>query len=502
MPLLDDDLLSRAAWWCAASGDPTPERVLRAALEPLSWDELLLVKAVLADPPPPGARGPTGLLGLARVGPMPSGAAAPAIPAPAPPPPKSGAVSSAVPVPRPRAARARSARPAATGPRIRRIRDRAPGTAHVPASLPLLDDLFREEGRGVLERTLRRRGASRPLLAGALAEGWRRGDGSAPGPEDVDRLLAHHGLARAFQERERALLLHTLRRHAGVRPLVATALGYDLAGLDAAVQRLGLRPSVESLRAQARRDLQRRATLAERARLVTSRAETLADLGILEDVDEDLRRRLPEHVRALRAAGSPLPLGLALARSLSIRRDDAEALAARMGIPLDAPRRPVGAVPGGGAGRRPSTGWRDASGGRAGPATPSSGPRGPRPAARRGAREERGPGGERRGPRLERRAPGAERGGRGGRGAPTSGRGVPGGERGPPRAERGRRPADRRGPGEPRRPPGSERREGGARSRDARVRQGPPRNGSRPGGRSGPRTGPRTGGRPPRRPRP
>jgi hypothetical protein len=303
-----------------------------------------------------------------------------------------------------------------------------------PASLPRLDELFREEGRAVLERALRRRGASRPLLAAALAAGWRRGDGSIPGPEDVDRLLEHHGLARAFQERERALFLHTLRRLAGVRPLAAAALGYDVPGLDAAVLRLGLEGPVEALRAQARRDLLRRATLAERARLVTTRGEALADLDVLEEMDEDLRRRLPEHVRALRAGGSSLPLGLALARSLSIGQDDAEALAARLGVPLDAPRGPAGAARGDRAPRPAAGGGRGARagagrGGTTGRGGDRSGVRRGKPGERRDQRS----GGPRSGPSSGRGGPARDRARPAGRSRP---RGTPTTGGRPPRPRR------------------------------------------------------------------
>ena len=421
MPWPDDDLLARAAWWCAASGRPAAEEELRAALEPLSWDQLLAVKAVLADPPPPGFEGAAGLLRLARAGPAPVRPAADAAPSPSPPAaPGGGALPLPAPPPPPRAA---GRAPRASGPRIRRVRDRSPGVEEAPASLPRLDELFREEGRAVLERALRRRGASRPLLAAALSAGWRRGDGSVPGPEDVDRLLEHHGLARAFQERERALFLHTLRRHAGVRPLAAAALGYDVPGLDAAVLRLGLEGPVEALRAQARRDLLRRATLAERARLVTARGEALADLDVLEEMDEDLRRRLPEHVRALRAGGSSLPLGLALARSLSIGQDDAEALAARLGVPLDGP---AGAARGDRAPRPAAGGGRGARArvGRGG----TTGRGGDRSGARRGQpgeRRDRRSGGPRSGPSGGRGGPARDRARPAGRsrprGAPTTG---------------------------------------------------------------------------------
>jgi len=339
MPEIDGELLARALTWCAESGRPTAEERLRAVLQPLSWDELLAVKGVLADPPPAGDLGPEELLALAR-GAEPSTGSAAARPAPpGAPSPRTGPEAAAAPSPARRGRSRRGAPRPPAAPRIRRMRDRTPEVAAAPAALPLLDEAFREEGRTVLERLVRRLGASRPVLVRALAQGWRRADGSPPGPEDVERLVVHHGLARAFEERERALLLHTIRKHGGVRPRAAAELGHDLAGIDAAVERLGLRDAVDAVRSHARRERRRRATLAERARQVSSEADALSDLGLLEEVDEDLRRRLPEHVRALRASAPHLPLAVALERSLSLEPPEVLALMARLAIDLPAPSR-------------------------------------------------------------------------------------------------------------------------------------------------------------------
>jgi hypothetical protein len=238
-------------------------------------------------------------------------------------------------------------------------------TPPAPAALPPLDALYRESGRAILERIVRRKGAARPAVLAELAAGWSAGTG-APGPADIDRLLEHHGLARAFEERERALVLHTYRKHGGVGVRVARELGLPTGELAAALSRLGLERPVEAIRDARRRALDRKATLSERARLVDEEEETLADLGLLPRVEEDLRRRLPEQLRAL-AVGGRSPSAADVGRSLSLGRAAVERLVVRFALPL-----------------RPSPAERDE--GRPSPRGPPRGrPRGPSrgPARRR-----------------------------------------------------------------------------------------------------------------------
>ncbi|HEY6106558.1 MAG TPA: Fis family transcriptional regulator, partial [Anaeromyxobacteraceae bacterium] len=196
------------------------------------------------------------------------------------------------------------------------------------------------EGRAALERLVRRLGARRPALVRALAEGWRRPDGSPPGAADLEALLDHHGLARAFDRRERALALHALRAAGGVRARAAAALGLPADGLEPALRRLGAVAEAESIREDRRREVRRRATLAERARLLAADEELLAELGLLEEVAADLRARLPDHLRALRA-GRPSSLAAALGRSLSLSRPAVDALALKLGLDLGPAQAPA-----------------------------------------------------------------------------------------------------------------------------------------------------------------
>src|SRR5512137_1134828 len=128
MPEIDREILDRAMRWCAESGRPVHEDVLRHTLLPLGWDELLAVKAILADPPPGRDLTPADLLALSR-GVL----------------PRQGAPAKRMPRRDGRAA-GRSPRPS-PGPRIRRVRDRVEPSIPSPASVPTIDLLYQEAGR-------------------------------------------------------------------------------------------------------------------------------------------------------------------------------------------------------------------------------------------------------------------------------------------------------------------------------------------------------------------
>jgi hypothetical protein len=347
MAEIDDELIACALRWCADAGRHATAAAVRDALAPLSWDELLAARALLADPPPSRPLGPFALADLAR-GALPDvaaerereeryGAARSALPAP------SGAAPPAT-----RPARARRGKPrGAASPVVRRARDRVAPSIPVPAPLPAVDLLHESEGRVTLERLVRERGARRAALLEALAAGWRRRDGSAPVEEDLDALLAAHGLARGFAHRERDEALHVLRAAGGLKRRASAALGLAPAALDAALARLGATADAEAIREARRRELRHRATLSERVRLVIAEAEALSDLEVLAEFEADLRARLPEHLRALRAAEGT-DVAEALARSLDVGDTELCALAERLGLALAAPRAgaPRAAAPG------------------------------------------------------------------------------------------------------------------------------------------------------------
>ena len=137
---------------------------------------------------------------------------------------------------------------AATSPTVHRARDCIAAADPLPAALPLIDVLHVSEGRTTLERLIRERGARRAALVEALAGGWRRSDGTAPGEVELEALLEAHGLARGFARRERDEILHTLRAAGGLKRRAAAVLGLEAPALDAALERLGATASAEAIR--------------------------------------------------------------------------------------------------------------------------------------------------------------------------------------------------------------------------------------------------------------
>jgi hypothetical protein len=382
MPGLDDEVVERVRRWCAEAGRQTASPEIHAALGGLSWDELLAVKALLADPPPARPLGPFALADVARGAPPDLAADRERSGRYRPEAEREAGISAAT-APRRAAPPALGSgrRPAGPSVVVRRVRDRAPVTPTRAPPLPTLETLRAPAGRGVLERLLRRHGARRAALAAALAQRWRRPDGLAPGEADLAELLDHHGLARAFASRERDEVLHALRAAGGLRARAAERLGTDAAGLDAALARLGAAGEAETIRAERRAELRARATLAERAALLLREGERLADLGLSDEFERDLAARLPGHLRAL--AADPGQLAVRLSGSLGLSREEVVALAARFGIALGAPASaPAGRSSAGRSPRGRPPGGRSPTGRSAG--RPPTRP--PRPGPPRGAR--------------------------------------------------------------------------------------------------------------------
>ncbi len=466
MAELDLETIERAVRWCAEAGRQTTPGELRLALGTLGWDQLLSVRALLADPPPARPLGPHALADLARgvpadvaadreraeryprPGAAPSGALQP--PAPAGPPTPMAAVKKG---------RKGSRRAQVV---VRKASAAPPVSESHPPRLPLFEELLLPAGRGALERLLRRHGGRRPMLVAAIAATHRRADGGPVGDADLDAALEHHGLDRAFLRRERDELSHAVRAAGAVLSQAAAALGHDLASLGAAITRLGLEADVRRLREARRRDLRARATLAERALLLVGSADKLADLELVAEFEQDLKERLPEHLRALSTTGEPLELGLA--RTLALPVATVRPLLVQLGVELKVPEaRPRAAPPRGTAAPRvpaspPRAAPRPATSGaspRSSTPRPTGGrPTGGRPAGGRpaGGRPAGGrPAGGR--PTGGRPAGGRPTGGRPAGGRPTGGRptggrptsGRPTGARPPPRKP-GRGP---HGPGRP-----------------------------------------------------
>lgn len=382
MPEIDPELVERAIRWCAEAGRQTTAALTKAALSPLSWDQLLAARALLADPPPARPLGPFALADIARGAPADVAAEREragrygAAVAEASLPPASTA-------PAPRALPGRGRRRVRPPFVVRRASDRSSSASPAPRRAPLLDELLLEEGRAVLGRLLRKHGGKRAPIVESLAAGWTRADGGTPATEDLERLLEHHGMARAFALRERDQLLHALRAAGGVLARAAAEVGLPRAGLEEALDRLGLRGEAERIRERRRQALRARGTLTQRTHLLLDEPEQLEDLGLREEFGQDLAARLPDHLRALTASRTEPPAEL-LGRSLSLDPRGVERLLQQTGIRLPDVARPRSSAPG--AGGTPRTPPRRRPGGAPAAAARGTRPRGPPSAgARKGA---------------------------------------------------------------------------------------------------------------------
>ena len=329
---LSAEVIERAIQWCASAGRRTSAAEVRAALGSLPWEQLVTATALLADPPPARPLGPFALADLAR-GVSPESAAERELALGALPDGDLSADAPRSPGDRVRSAKGKKRGPSTTPVTIRRARDRVPATPSAPPSLPLVDELLASEGRAQLDQMVRRHGARRALLVQELAAGWRREDGAVPGDDDLTELLEAHDLTRVFERREHDLVLHTIRAAGGVRARAAAALSLEPDAFQALLVRLDAEKDVERIRAERSKELLSQATLSERVHQLSQDEERLADLGILDQVLADLRVRLPEHLRAMRASGERA-LAIALGRTLSLSRPSVEALAQRFALDL------------------------------------------------------------------------------------------------------------------------------------------------------------------------
>ena len=257
---------------------------MRQVLGPLGWDELLAVKAVLADPPPGRDLSPADLVALSRGAP------------PAPPP-----------LPAPKAKASRKAE------RAHRGRPRAPHPAR-PRPGRALRPLPRRPAPARRASTASRDGPSSSGLVrrhGRQSPRHPRRPGEGAGP-----WTARRPRAADLRPPPRPPPARPRLRRAGTRALpprgpqarrrdvrMARELGATPDEVRGAIDRLGIRPAIEVIREPAgARSTARRPSPSAPA-CIDEEADALADLGLLARFEEDLRRRMPQHLRALSVGG-------------------------------------------------------------------------------------------------------------------------------------------------------------------------------------------------------
>ena len=226
--------------------------------------------------------------------------------------------------PRPTASREFTAAPPAPARPAALMREKAPALPPKPAppEQRLNPKMFSSEAE-YLKALLAQVGPRRKQLAERL--GLR----NEPLPERV--MLARFrgaGLDRELGQRERDLVRGLYKRHHGSNTSVAAELGLPLVELAAIVKERGLDREVEAIREGHRREV--RAAVWPRARieLLLQRRGWLSDLGILRELEDEIRTRVriaweklrPEDLsqtKAVDVLGQELLLEGADARALS-----------------------------------------------------------------------------------------------------------------------------------------------------------------------------------------
>lgn len=147
-------------------------------------------------------------------------------------------------------------------------------------------------GAAILERLLADEKANPRVLAARLSERFDGPAGRDVTDGDLRMLLAHHGLAATFQEREIANTRFLIGFHQGARAKLANALLLASDELAGYLGRLGLSEELERTRQERARIELGRKRLHDRIVQVLTRAPYLDDLGVLPAIDREVREQL------------------------------------------------------------------------------------------------------------------------------------------------------------------------------------------------------------------
>lgn len=205
--------------------------------------------------------------------------------------------------------------PAVSGPPLRRRAKSVAQKSEEPRPRP---PSAREAQLGELKAVLAELGAKRTLLASRLANGGERLSDAA--------LLARFraaGLEREFALRERDLIRALWAKHRGSESRVAAELSTDSAGLRRLLLERGLARELDAQRDRLRRDARRRKWPRERIEQVLHRRDELRELGLLDELETEVRARAGVIWKTLH--GKPDALEL-FAKKLRLTRADASRL--------------------------------------------------------------------------------------------------------------------------------------------------------------------------------
>jgi hypothetical protein len=173
--------------------------------------------------------------------------------------------------------------------------------------------LYEDKGRRVMAGFINQMKFDRRDLVQRLNVQFAGMPGVPLEEEDVMVALHYHQLGDALRKREGEILCRHLTKQRGSLTKTAQAMKLEPERLKARVADLHLEDDVARVRNQFREEIMERSAFGHRLELALTREKYLADLGILTEVDDSLRREV-------RAALAQLPGGTDLvARGQAIR---------------------------------------------------------------------------------------------------------------------------------------------------------------------------------------
>ncbi|HOX44128.1 MAG TPA: hypothetical protein PK668_11050 [Myxococcota bacterium] len=206
--------------------------------------------------------------------------------------------------------------------------------------------LYEDKGRRVMAGFINQMKFDRRDLVQRLNVQFAGMPGVPLEEEDVMVALHYHQLGDVLRKREGEILCRHLTKQRGSLTKTAQAMKLEPERLKARVTELHLEDEVARVRNQFREEIMERSGFSQRLELALTREKYLADLGILNEVDESLRREVRAALSQLGTVG-PDARGQAIRTQFSlddqayrrlVRRYD---LGAELPLPPEAPAAEV-----------------------------------------------------------------------------------------------------------------------------------------------------------------
>lgn len=156
--------------------------------------------------------------------------------------------------------------------------------------------LYDEKGRKLLAGLINQMKFDRNDLVKRINQSHADMPGVPLEEEDVVRSIHYHKLGDALYKRESEILCRHLAKQKGSLAKTAQKMKMDLALLNARIAELGLEDETTVIRNGFKEEVLERNSFQQRLDLALTKEKYLQDLGIVEEVDDSLRRELDEQI--------------------------------------------------------------------------------------------------------------------------------------------------------------------------------------------------------------